>query len=60
MNWIVKWRIAEVGINNKSGKTVIDNITFELAWLLSDLLNDRYENKLFRIEEMEQDNERLD
>lgn len=57
MNWIVKWRIVEVGA---SGKTVIDNITFELAWLLSDLLNDRYENKLFRIEEMELDNERLD
>lgn len=53
----MKWRIVEVGV---SGKTVIDNITFELAWLLSDLLNDRYENKLFRIEEMEQDNERLD
>lgn len=53
----MKWRIVEVGV---SGKTVIDNITFELAWLLSDLLNDRYENKLFRIEEMESDNERLD
>jgi hypothetical protein len=50
----MNWRIIDVDNDNKSGKTVIENITFELAWLLSELLNDHYDYKLFRVEEMEE------